>query len=624
MWGSGRAVTELYDRGTHDQSISVTDRHALPAWLQFAGSTLGLAASSGSALLSRAIRTGTSVGKGAQIAHDAIMIGNLLVNSVGVGYTSFSVVQKYRETGEISTKDIFFLTAHVLFICNSAVKMKLAKEIIKSDQNQILEEYESSLRSNRHRKEFRRLVRNTGNEIVDEVQRNEQIIRSLTKITNKDEFFATMVQNRKMFASTNTQLSFAEGQVQINGVSLINPSVLVSMSQEGITNLINQSTVTSSPLSSNQANTTSSTAGSSGSNFISSNALKAGITTLRNFYVQKSVSTSLPTETYSSEYKGIINDLQNVPDISNIFKLLLETGMCIVKKISTTQRYTEEDALADATNFIWDVVKINFAASLPGINVFDIKYQHFIRKIVQATYDYVKTHSEEWTECFRNRLNFQSSSKETNSCEGEKESDKSSKNCSEPFNCKREDSQVRYNDIILLDPTEVMALPKEVAILVVQEALSSSGSRMNETISLPKELTRLCEDELNEFFSKHPTSINFKLTSLTEEFKGILIDLKNFEKKSIIFYKLLVIATNITQGLVNNESLEKDVLVDVMKCLWIFVNMNFSQILPEDSMFKQEYESFVMNIIIALYRYQIKEPNKWSSAFYEYRFKFGK
>lgn len=623
MWGGGRAVTELYDRGTHDQSISVTNRYALPAWLGVAGSTLGLAASSGSALLSRAIRTGTSVGKGAQIAHDAIMIGNLLVNSVGVGYTSFNIVQKYRETGEISTKDLFFLTAHVLFICNSAVKMKLAKEIIKSDQNQILEEYESSLRSNRHKKEFRRLVRNTGNEIVDEVHRNEQIIRSLTKISNRDEFFATMVQNRKMFATTGTQLSFADGQVQINGVTLINPSVLASMSKDSITNLINQSTAatSSAPLNSStniQANASSTV----GSSFISANALKAGITTLRNFYVQKSVTSSLPTETYSSEYKGIINDLQNVPDMSNIFKLLLETGMCIVRKIGTTQRYTEEDALADATNFIWDVVKINFAASLPGINVYDIKYQHFIRKIVQATYDYVKTNSDEWTECFRNRLSFLNSLSEANSYE---EKNKSKQEESDPmYDKKYENSQTMYNDIIMLDPTEVMALPKEVSILVVKEALNASGSKINETTSLPKEMAKMCEEELSEFFSKHPMLVNFKLNSLTEELKGILIDLKNFEKKNIIFYKLLVIATNITQGLTNYEALEKDVLVDVMKCLWIFVNMNFSQILPEDEMFKQEYESFVINIIIALYRYQIKEPNKWSSAFYEYRAKFGK
>lgn len=414
-----------------------------------------------------------------------------------------------------------------------------------------------------------------------------------------------MVQNRKMFASTNTQVSFAEGQVQFNGVTLINPAVLSTMSKDNIATLVNQSTPTnpSQPLASNSSNSNS-------SSFISSNALKAGVTTLRNFLVQKSVPVDNIASSKPGEYKTIINDLQNVPEMSNILKLLLETGMCIVRKIGTSQKYTEEDALSDATNFIWSFVKMNFAAMLPGINVFDIKYHHLIRKVVQATYDYVKSHSEEWTECFKRHINSQQQEEEKMNASGS-----------------YQDSQVRYNDVVLMDPTEVMALPREVSVLVVQEALNSTGSRMNDidTINLPKDMVKLCEDELEEFFSKHPMAINFKLDTLVDEFKGVLIDLSGFEKRNIIFYKLLVIATNITQGLLlgNEETLEKDVLVDVVKCLWIFVNMNFSQILSEDEMFKQEYESYVVNIVIALYRYQIKEPNKWSSAFYEYRSKFG-
>lgn len=611
VWGGGRAVGELVDRGTHDQSV--LSKHAIPAWLGVAGSTLGLAASSGSALLSRAIRTGTSVSKSAQIAHDAIIISNLFVNSVGVGYTSIGMYQRYKETGEISARDVFFLTAHVLFICNSAVKTRLASDIIKSDQNQILKDYEDSLRSNRHRKEFRRLVRNTGNNIADEVHRNEQIIRSLTKINNRDEFFATMVQNRKLFASTDTQLSFADGQVQVNGMTLISPSTFAALPKDSIVTLINQAS--QSHDFANVQTSTNAAAGSTGRSLLTGNMLKSGLTTIRDFCVQRSVATSLPVESHTTEYTGILSDLQNIGGNSVILGLVLDTGLCIVKKIVAQGTYTEDDLLADATNFIWQLVKINFTNCIPGVNMYESKYRHMVMRVVEATRDYVKANSGEWANIFRNRF--------LNSSLKQDISDSSStKNKSDSGN-KCRDNEVRYNDIVMLDPIEVLALPKEVSTMIVQEALESTGSRMNEKAVGPtREMLKLADLELSDFFTKHPIPLRFKLADLPSELRGVLVDLQGFGKREILLYKLLAISMNIAQRLTDNEPLEMDAIVDVIKCLWIFVNMNFMEILPHVNMFSDEYEGFVMNIIIGLYWYQISEPDKWSSAFQQYRNKY--
>ena len=582
----------------------------MPAWLGVAGSTLGLAASSGSALLSRAIRTGTSVGRGAQIAHDCIMISNLFVNTVGVGYNSVNIFQKYRESGEVSAKDVFFLTAHVLFVCNSAVKMRLASEIIKTDQNQILKDYEDSLRSNRHKKEFRRLVRNTGSQMVDEVHRNEQIIRTLTKINNRDEFFATMVQNRKLFASTGTTVSFVDGHVQVNGITLISPSAFASMTKESMMTLVNQASGGTSTTSNVQTTST----GSSGSTFISANALKAGASALKDFYVAKSVSSSTSAESHTSEYNNILNDIQNLPEKSTILQLLLETGHCIMLKVQNST-YTVDHLLSDATNFVWQVIKMNFANSLPGISMFEAQYHDLVMRFVQAMHDFIKANASEWAKAFRNYVHEIQSTSSERMDTNEAKTSKEYPNKDVPH----------YNDMALLDPIEVLTLPTEISTMVVQEALDSTGSQMNNSAAKPsKEMLKMCEAESSDFFSKHPTSLDFKITDLPNEFKGILSDLQDFEKKNIIFYKLLIISINITQGIAENEKLKKDVLVDVMKCLWIFVNMNFHNIMPETCMFSAEYESFVINIIIALYRYQIYESDKWSRAFHEYRCKYGK
>lgn len=538
------------------------------------------------------------------------MISNLFVNSVGVGYNSLNMVQKYRDTGEVSAKDVFFLTAHVLFICNSAVKMRLASEIIKSDQNQILKDFEDSLRSNRHRKEFRRLVRNTGTNIADEVHRNEQIIRSLSKISNKDEFFSTMVQNRKIFATAGTQLSFADGHVQVNGVTLISPSAFASMSKDNLIALVNQVSESNPSM---QASTSTSS-----NNFMSANVLKAGMSKVRDFYVQKSVSSSVPLEAHTTEYKGMINELQNFTEKSMMITLLLDTGLCIARKISQQGRYTEDDLLADTTNFFWKVVKLNFANHLPGISMYESQYQQVIMNIVKATHDYVKANCSEWANVFRKYMNQGNLDSEM-----EEQIFKSSENVELCRHLSNE-SQNSYNDIEMMDPAEVMSLPIEVSMVIVQDSLESTGSKINELTSPPKAMLKLCEAELSDFFMKHPTTLDFKLSELPNELKGILLDLKDFERKDIIFYKLLIIAINITQGAEDEAPLKKDTLVNVMKCLWIFVNMNFCEIMPNVCMFSSEYEGFVMNIVIGLYKYQITQPEKWLSAFHEYKAKFGK
>ncbi|XP_058797829.1 uncharacterized protein LOC131668031 isoform X2 [Phymastichus coffea] len=591
LWGGSRAVKELVDRSNHGQSISITNKQAMPVWLRVVGNTLGIAASSGSTLLSKAIHTGTSISKGAQITHDAIIISNLFVNSIGAGYTFMHLVQQYKQNREISTKDVFFLTAHILFICNSVVNMRFASDIIKSDQNQILKNYEKSLRSDRHRKEFRRLMRNTGTNISDEVSRNEQIIRSLTKISNKDEFFATMVQNHKLFASTNTQLSFTDGQIQINGVSLVSPSTLTSMSQENIVSLINQATKgdqnTSKPSTSNNS-------------FVLAKPLISGVTSLRDFSVERLVPQNEPIPN-NVNFK---NYIQNMSKNSEINKMIQNTIKSIIKKIGT-KSYTREDLNEDITNFVWDLIKINFTLSFPHASIHLEQCQNLFMKVVRETCMYIRIRADEWINIFHNWKS--DSSKFAKEMEGANSKSKNN------------DSQLIYEDMIIVDPLEIMGLSRDISKILIREALKSSGSMINVEKPLSIEMIELCKTELSEFLYKCPVSLDCNMTDLTKYLSGLLNDIQIFAKKDIIFYKLVVISMNIALKVTKSDTLEKDIFVDVMKFLWILININFQQITPRISMFNPNSEGYLINIIIAIYRCQLTEPEKYLCAFHEYR-----
>ncbi|KAL7301150.1 hypothetical protein TKK_0006124 [Trichogramma kaykai] len=608
-WGGFRSIQHLIDRKSHDQSIA--DKEAVPSWLGVVGSTFGLAASGGSALLSRAIRTGSSIGKGAQIAHDAIMIGNVVINGIGIGYTGAGVIYKYKETGEISARDIFFLSTHIFFVFNSAIKFKFASEIITSDQKQILQDYEDSLRSNRHRKEFRRLVRNTGNKILNEVERNEQIIRSLTKINNKDDFFATLVRNRKVFASTDTKVSFANGQIQINDVTLISPSALTNMSKEGLFCLINQTPV--NPLGGESSTSMFSSLKSKSSFGMPAPVLRAGINVLKNFYVKHSInSNEEPSE--PSNYNEIINDTQNLEEQSKIMELVMEAGLTIARKY-TSGNLCEDAVLAEATHYLWKVIKMNLSEYLPGVEVFEESCKSTIMKVVKGVSALVKSSVHEWVEAFKAYMN-KPTPENTNDPNFAKkmETDESeNQETKEKFGIKH------YNDLELLDPIEVLSLPNDVYNIIVEQALKSTGSKMEEINKETKNMKRLCENELNDFFSKHPTNIDFKLSVLSKDLSGILNDIEIFENNNIIFYKLIVISVNIIQGIDNDKTLIKERLVSVMKFLWTLIVLNFSEKLPNINMLDKEHESLIMNIIIGIYKYQIDKSDKWSRAFHTFR-----
>lgn len=224
-----RSGQQLVDRHEHQQSINVTDRTARSAWLGVAGGVAGGLASGSTFLLSKAAKAGMSLGAVTRSTYNVIAIGNIVVNGAGIGNGVYSIVQNYNEKKEISAIEITQVVAHLLFFGNAVLNFQTAKTVISNSQQQVLQDYENSLRSNRHKKAFKKIRQNTRASNADSITGDSEIIRGIRSIQNKDDFFAGIVRNKKIFSRSNAEVTFKDGYAMINDNMKFDP---VELSQQ--------------------------------------------------------------------------------------------------------------------------------------------------------------------------------------------------------------------------------------------------------------------------------------------------------------------------------------------------------------------------------------------------------
>lgn len=224
VYGAGRSIAALVDRGQHQQSINVTDKEARNCWLSLGGNVLGVASGQATRLLAKAAQSGQTVGKAGCYFVNILNFGSLTVNGLGLVNNFHSLYEKYRSKEKITTLEVFQFASSCLFFTLSAFNMKTANSIIKETQNAVISDFEASLRSNRHRRMFRRVARQTRGDDGNTMQGNAKVIRSIVHIDNKDDFFAGLVRVQKQVGKSEATVTLTEkGLVEINGHLEVHP-----------------------------------------------------------------------------------------------------------------------------------------------------------------------------------------------------------------------------------------------------------------------------------------------------------------------------------------------------------------------------------------------------------------
>ncbi|CAB3230032.1 unnamed protein product [Arctia plantaginis] len=237
VYGLVRSSLHLHDRSSHEQTISPTDPEARGSWLNIAASSVGLAAGAASSLLSKTAAAGTNMTKTGQaiaVSVEVLRHANIVTGGAGVVNSLLHIVFKYRKHGERPTSlELFQFTTATLFFCHAVVSNRTAQNIIEDAQAKTINEYRTTLRSNRHRKIFDKISAES-RRVQGVVQGNTEVIRGIQNIVDKDQFFADALRINKDINQNKLRISMtSDGRVNINAQHKFNPSDLYNLGKEG-------------------------------------------------------------------------------------------------------------------------------------------------------------------------------------------------------------------------------------------------------------------------------------------------------------------------------------------------------------------------------------------------------
>ncbi|CAH2235262.1 jg20637 [Pararge aegeria aegeria] len=144
------------------------------------------------------------------------------------------VHEQYRKHGEApTTLELFQFSAATLFFCHAVVSNRTAQNIIEDAQATTINEYRTSLRSNRHRKMFDKISAES-RRVQGAVQGNTEVIKGIKNILNKDQYFADVLKINKDVNQHKLRISMtSDGQVNLNSMHKFNPSELYNLGKEG-------------------------------------------------------------------------------------------------------------------------------------------------------------------------------------------------------------------------------------------------------------------------------------------------------------------------------------------------------------------------------------------------------
>ncbi|XP_049852034.1 uncharacterized protein LOC126328909 [Schistocerca gregaria] len=231
------SIATLVDRGIRGQSVNpFRDTQALKSWMSLTGSVVGVAAGAAT------IRAGVLASKGqvlsrmAEVTRNALTVTSAAATATGaaIGTTSTDECVTEREPTAL---DVLQFSASVLFLAHATISSHTVSEVINEIQNGVMENFENSLRSNRHRKQFKKSSRNAAATADNAVGSNAKVIKGFRSIDNKDDFFAGTVRTRKDIGGNNAIFS-ENGNIVVDGGAEVHPMQLCEVRKHKRRNLL--------------------------------------------------------------------------------------------------------------------------------------------------------------------------------------------------------------------------------------------------------------------------------------------------------------------------------------------------------------------------------------------------
>lgn len=275
VWAIGRSIHALVDRNSHKESMSFANSEARGAYLNILAGSLGFAGAGANLAVAQLATRGFNIGRGAIYACNTVGFLNITASGVSLVNSGYDVFdQWYNEQQTPSALTIIQLSSSVLFFGHAVYNFKPAGTIIEESQAKVLRDYQDSLRSNRHRKTFSKLMKETFRSQGEGVKGKAEVISAIRNIPNKDEVFAALTRNNKAMNKNGIRFSADQGEIKLNGLK-VDINEFVGMNKEKV-NVFLKSVSGQNPTPMPSANST----GASTSNTTLLNAVDSVMSTL--------------------------------------------------------------------------------------------------------------------------------------------------------------------------------------------------------------------------------------------------------------------------------------------------------------------------------------------------------
>ncbi|KAF2896019.1 hypothetical protein ILUMI_10166 [Ignelater luminosus] len=217
-----RSAVNIYDRQKHGESLSFANSEARGAYINIVAGTLGFVGAGATTAVSQLAARGINLGQGARVAVNAIGVLNVSASGVGIANSTYQVIDDWiTEQRTPSILTVVQLSSSILFFGNAVYNFRLAGTIIEESQTDVLRRHQDSLRSNKHRRTFTKMMKETVRQNNGDVSTaRAEVISTIRNMGNKDEVFAILTRNNKLFNKNGIRFSAENGEITLNGMSV--------------------------------------------------------------------------------------------------------------------------------------------------------------------------------------------------------------------------------------------------------------------------------------------------------------------------------------------------------------------------------------------------------------------
>lgn len=172
------------DKGSHGERL--TDLESMTLWVSIGATPLHFVTSLANGALAAGAQQGRIFGSTTRIFATVLNFTTLGFDGVMLSFGIANLIEK-KKKDQLTSLDILQFSMSVFFFTNTVIQPKTAGQIIKTAQEQHIQNYANNLNDQQAQEVFNNFVeRNRGEHVMHD---NSKIIRTINRIENPNDFF---------------------------------------------------------------------------------------------------------------------------------------------------------------------------------------------------------------------------------------------------------------------------------------------------------------------------------------------------------------------------------------------------------------------------------------------------